>query len=265
MPSTRSRWRILSARRVLAGFVEVLIGLGVVAHSPTKRPVGAHQHPTTGGDAAVHRLESLDVGHCHQVVGVLQRLRVAVDHVGRCDEVLHRNRVHCIVRQVAARDPVDRRVEVRAGVFAAGKIVPVPAGATLVVARHLLDAERPALAHFGRQRDLRKFGRERLRQVDHADATGVERAREGGEELGGGHGSPVRVDPGPRVEHGAAFRRGDRVGIRHGLILPPRVRVPAPSGCRASAPATPAPRRRGRRLRHRRAALSRPRWRVRRG
>ena len=92
------------------------------------------------------------------------------------------NRVDRVVRQILARDPVDRRVEVRAGVLAAREVVPVPARAARVVGRDLLDPERPTLAHLGRQRDLRKVGRERLRQVDDADAPAGERRGELGEE-----------------------------------------------------------------------------------
>src|SRR5439155_1956294 len=50
------------------------------------------------------------------------------------------------------------------------KIVPVPRRAALVVTRHLLDAERPGLAHLRRQRDLRELGGKSLREVDHADS-----------------------------------------------------------------------------------------------
>ena len=53
------------------------------------RPVGAHQHPGAVRDAAVRRLEALDVVDRQQVVGVGLRLLGAVDHAGRRDEVLH--------------------------------------------------------------------------------------------------------------------------------------------------------------------------------
>jgi hypothetical protein len=58
------------------------------------------------------------------------------------------------------------------GALAAREVVPVPRRPALVVARHLLDPERPALAHLGRQRDLRELGRERLREVDDPDPPG---------------------------------------------------------------------------------------------
>ena len=52
--------------------------------------------------------------------------------------------------EIFAGDPVNRRVEVRAGVFAAGKVVPVPRRATIVVFGDLLETERPRLSELGR-------------------------------------------------------------------------------------------------------------------
>jgi hypothetical protein len=77
---------------------------------------------------------------------------------------------------------VDRRVEVGAGVLAAGEVVPVPGGPALVVARHFLDAKRPCLAHLRRQRDVRKFGRQGLGQVDDPDFPRADGARQFGEQ-----------------------------------------------------------------------------------
>ena len=162
--------------RVLSGVVEVLISLGVGALGP----VGAHQHPVACTYAAVLRFKGLDVGDGEQVVGVGLGLRAAVDHAGRRDEILHRDGVHRVVGQVTARDPVDGRVKVRASVLAAGKVIPVPARAPVVVGRDFLDAKGPALAHFGRQGDLRKFRCERLGQIDHADAAAGQGQRDGG-------------------------------------------------------------------------------------
>src|SRR6267143_1061583 len=104
-------------------------------------------------------------------IRILRGLAAAVQDAGRTDEALRRNRVGGVVRQILSRHPVDRRVEMRAGVLAAGKIVPVPGGAALVVARHFLDAERPGLAHLRRERDLRELWRKRLREVDHPDSS----------------------------------------------------------------------------------------------
>src|SRR6267143_5266185 len=93
----------------------------------------------------------------------------AIQHAGWPFEALGRNAVGRVIGQVLSGHPVDRRVEMRASVLAAGKIVPVPGGAALVVARHFLDAKRPRLAHLRRQRDLRELGRKRLREVDDPD------------------------------------------------------------------------------------------------
>src|SRR2546422_443012 len=94
----------------------------------------------------------------------------AIQYARRADEALGRNAVGRVIGQVLSGHPVDRRVEMRAGVLAAGKVVPVPGGTALVVARHFLDAERPRLAHLRRQRDLRELGRKGLREVNDADS-----------------------------------------------------------------------------------------------
>ncbi len=126
------------------------------------------------GNAPVTSLPAPDEVDRQQEVGVRRGFARAVEHAGGADQLLHRDRVGRVVRQVAPGDPVDRRVEMRAGVLAAGEVVPVPGRAALVVARHLVDAERPRLPEFRRQHDLRKLGRQRLRQVDDADAAARE-------------------------------------------------------------------------------------------
>src|SRR4051812_18822281 len=95
-------------------------------------------------------------------VGILRRLLAAVDDKCGTDEALGWDAVHGAVRQVLARHPMHRRIEVRAGVLAAGKVVPIPGRPPLVVMRDLLDAERPGLSHLRWQRDVRKLGRQRL-------------------------------------------------------------------------------------------------------
>ena len=212
------------SRRVLPGFVEVLIRHRVGALGP----VGAHQHPGARRDAAVLGFPGFHERHGEKEIRVRRRLPRAVDHAGGRHEVLDGNRVGGVVRQVAARDPVDRRIEVRAGVLAAGEVVPVPARPALVVARDLLDTEGQALAHLGRQDDLREVRRQRLGQVDHPDAAG------------GQIGDQVCQC---RVAH-----------FVHRPELKQKARARAPWDCRASAPATPARRRPGTRPRRRRAA-----------
>ena len=56
-----------------------------------------------------------------------------VDHARRSDEAARRDRVAGVVRQILARDPVNRRVEVRAGVLAELERVPVPRRPLVVV------------------------------------------------------------------------------------------------------------------------------------
>src|ERR1051326_729137 len=143
------------SRSVLAGLVVVLVGGGVGALGP----VGAHQNPGFRRDASVLPFPTLDPVHSEKEVGILLRFVTAIQNRRRADEALGRDAVGGVLRQVLARDPVDRRVEVRAGVLAAGEVVPIPGGPALVVARHLLDPERPRLSHLGRQADVREFGR----------------------------------------------------------------------------------------------------------
>ena len=164
----------IRSRRVLAGLVEILerdrIG--------TLRPVGAHQHPGAGRDGAVGSLPGPHMGNGQQKIGVTPRLRRAIDDAGGCDEMRGRQRVGRIARQIAAGDPVDRCIEMSAGVLAEAHVVPVPGRTALVVARSLLDPERSALTELGRQHDRREVGGEGLREVDDAHGAGAERAHE---------------------------------------------------------------------------------------
>src|SRR6478672_1498470 len=64
----------------------------------------------------------------------------------------------------------------RAGVLAEGQVVPVPGGATRVVARNLLDAHRRGLAKFRWQNDDGKVRTERKRQIDDTHRAGCDRA-----------------------------------------------------------------------------------------
>ena len=168
--------------------------------------------------------QSPDESSRQQEIGILRRFLGAIDDESRPDEALGRDAVGGVVRQVLARDPVHRRVEVRAGVLAAGEVVPVPGRAALVVARHLLDAERPRLAHLRRQRDAGEFRRQCLRKVHYADFSGGKAS----------------------------------TNCKSGFM--PTAPVPVLSDYRASGQAIPAPRPPGRRPRCRRAARRRPPW-----
>ena len=93
----------------------------------------------------------LDAPDGEQVVRVVARLGRHVDDAGRRHQLLHVYRFGSVVRVVLAGDPVDRRVEVRARVFAAGDVVPVPGRPALVEVRDLVQAERRALSVLRRQ------------------------------------------------------------------------------------------------------------------
>src|SRR5437763_1272024 len=82
--------------------------------------------PRARRDAAVLLLPLAGEVLGQQEVRVGRRLLAAIDDERRADEALGRNAVDGVVRQVLARHPVNRRVEVCAGVLAAGKVVPVP-------------------------------------------------------------------------------------------------------------------------------------------
>src|SRR6516225_3904956 len=149
-----------------------IVGIGML------RPVGAQQDPTSRLDLAVARLPLLDKGNRQREVGIGCALLRAIDHDSRRDELRDVDRIDCVVRQILAGNPVDRRVEVRPGMLAETNVVPVPGRSALVVARHLFDAERRALSQLGRQHDGREFLRQGLREVDDADAAVGHRARE---------------------------------------------------------------------------------------
>jgi hypothetical protein len=181
------------------------------------------QHPRPCADAAVRRLEALDVVDRHQVVGVGLGLRAAIDDARRRDEVL----AGIVSTELLARSLPEIQwigaSKWRAGVLAAREVVPVPGRAARVVGRDLLDPERPALAHLGRQRDLREVGAERLRQVDDADAPAGERGGELAQQRRRGGGGLRLFPGGARRRLGGAARRGvhgrDRRTARTGRCL----------------------------------------------
>ena len=94
-------------------------------------PVGPHQHPFARRDLPVLRFPSLHMGRGQQEIRVSRRFGGTVDDVHRRDQALDRQRVGEAVRVVLARQPVVRRVEMRAGVFAELQPVPGPERAVL--------------------------------------------------------------------------------------------------------------------------------------
>src|SRR5262249_25711011 len=127
----------MKAGRVGAIGADVEEGLRALA----VRPVRADQYPGMRRNAAMARLPLEQSLAGHQKVGIPCGLLRDVDHTGRPDEAVDRDVVCGIVGVVLAGDPVDRRIEMRTGMLAAGDVVPVPGGPTRVVARDLLQRE----------------------------------------------------------------------------------------------------------------------------
>ena len=75
----------------------------------------------------MHRFPALDEFDRQQKIWIGGGFFRAVEHARRSHEIDNRYGVGRVVGQVLARDPVDRRVEMRAGVLAAREIVPIPA------------------------------------------------------------------------------------------------------------------------------------------
>src|SRR3984885_9789698 len=151
-------------------------------------PVGAHQHPTTGRNVAMRLLPGFDAIDGEKEIRVLRGFGRAVDDTNRRDEILHRDRIGRTILIVAAADPVDRRIEMRARVLAELEPVPLPERAILVVVRDRMNLDRRrVLADLRRQLDQRRFGPERSGQIHHLDGAGCERRYEIAETLGTGH------------------------------------------------------------------------------
>ena len=149
-------------------------------------------------------LKCQQIVHRQQVVGVLRHLARTVDHACWGHKMLHGNGVHRVVGKVTPRDPMDGCIKMGAGMLATGKIIPIPTGAAGIVVRRLFDAKRPALAHLGGQRNLRKVGREGLGQVNDLNAPRAHGLDQGAQQRGcGGH---AHVPP-------AAISRSNTLGL----------------------------------------------------
>ena len=105
-----------------------------------------------------------------QEVGIAPGLLRDIDDARRTDEAIDRNVVRRVVRVVLAGDPVNGRIEMRAGVLAAGDVVPVPGGTARVVARDFLQREGPGGGELWRQLDRRRRRLQRYGEIHHADA-----------------------------------------------------------------------------------------------
>jgi hypothetical protein len=108
---------------------------------------------------------------------VLGRLYRAIDDVDRPDEFLCRDGVGGAVGIILAGDPVDRRVEMRAGMLAEFQPVPGPERPVLVIGGDRMNLDLGRIdGQFRRQFDQRRLGPEHGRKVDHLDAAGKELA-----------------------------------------------------------------------------------------
>src|SRR5262249_44220341 len=106
----------------------------------------------------------------------------------RRDEILHRDGVGRAVLEIAAADPMDRRIEVGAGVLSELEPVPPPEGPVLVIVRDGVNFDRRrVLADLRRQLDQRRVRPERRGQIHHLDGAGRERGYKIAENLGTGH------------------------------------------------------------------------------
>src|SRR5215472_12771065 len=95
-----------------------------------------------GGDSPVLLFPTLHDCARQQEVRVRPCLGSHVDDAGRTDEAVHRDVMSGVVGVIPTCHPMDRSVEVGAGVLAARDVVPVPGWPALVVAGDLLERER---------------------------------------------------------------------------------------------------------------------------
>ena len=88
----------------------------------------------------------------------------------RTDEPPRRNRVAAVLATILSCHPVNRRVEMRAGMFPETKRVPVPRRPALVVSRDHVDGHAWRRGEDRRQADHRRLGSKRLTEIDDAQA-----------------------------------------------------------------------------------------------
>ena len=136
------------------------------------RPIRAQEEPRARGHRAVLLFPSFDVRHLELEVRIRSSFLGAIDHTYRCDQIFRRHGIDAVAGEIAARDPMDRCIEMRAGMFVHGDVVPIPARAAGVVTRDSLHPEWCALAEFRRQHQSWKIRRQGLRQIHNANAAG---------------------------------------------------------------------------------------------
>jgi hypothetical protein len=153
--------------RVRAGFIGVEIGV-LISHAGI--PVRAHQHPLARLDFAVLGLPRLHAGGIEEEVRVLCHFSGAIDHVDRGDEILRRDRVGVPVGKILAGDPVMRRIEMGAGMFAELEPVPGEERAVAVIFGDLVDLDLGrVLGEILRQLEQRRVGAKPAGKIDDLD------------------------------------------------------------------------------------------------
>src|SRR5262249_25989541 len=121
--------------RMKAGSVSPVCGnVEKLARALAVRPIRADQYPGVLRNTAEALFPRLHRFARNQEVGIVLGLPRDIDDARWPDEAVDRNVVRSIIRMVLAGNPVNRRIEVRAGVLAASDIVPVPGRTAGVVA-----------------------------------------------------------------------------------------------------------------------------------
>src|SRR5260370_42314329 len=100
-------------------------------------PASAYQKPRSCRQATVFAFPLLNTLDGQQEIRGLLHVGGYVDHAGRGDEPAREDGIRCIVRQILARDPMNRCVKVRAGVLAHVEGLPIPGKSATVISRNL--------------------------------------------------------------------------------------------------------------------------------
>ena len=97
-------------------------------------PVRTKQHPGPRRYAAMFFLPRLHVINGEKKIRILLHGLDRIDHTSRADEALHRYRFRAVARIVLPCRPMDRCVEMRTRVLAAGDRTPIPRRPAVVIA-----------------------------------------------------------------------------------------------------------------------------------
>src|SRR5258708_8139537 len=110
------------------------------------RPIGSHQHPGPGLNPAMFSLPGFNMLLCEQEIRITGRFTRDVNHAGGRKKFFDGDGIGCIFFKGLAGDPMYGRVEMRAGVFSTGEIIPVPSWPTMLVLEHFFPPYTPTLS-----------------------------------------------------------------------------------------------------------------------